>query len=405
MAEYDIVIVGAGIVGATAALALAHTTSLRIALLDAREISAVWDAAQREQRVSAITLASQRIFQQLGVWEEIETRRISPYRHMLVWDAAGKGKIQFDSAALELSALGYIVEDQVVRAALLDALRNTSVTLLAPVSLLAYENKISHSEITTASQEIISAKLMIGADGGDSWIRTAAGIALSSHDYRHVAISAALTTSLPHGMTARQRFLTSGPLAFLPLADKNSCSIVWSTSPAHATELMALEDDAFRQAISAAFEYELGEVLTVSPRASFLLQRRHARHYVQARLALIGDAAHTIHPLAGQGVNLGLLDAVSLVETITTAIAKNRDYASYNTLRRYERWRKTDNLAMQTFVGAIKQLFSQEAGVVQSMRNSGLNLVDKSQFIKNFFAAYAAGNRRDLPAMARTQTS
>jgi 2-octaprenylphenol hydroxylase len=351
--------------------------------------------------VSAITLASQRIFQQLGVWTGIQARRISPYRHMTVWDATGKGKIQFDSATLGLAALGYIVEDQVMRAALLDALRSAQIDLLAPVTLTAYENKISHIELTTANQEIFTAKLIIAADGGDSWVRAAAAIDVKARRYEHTAITAALTTTLPHGMTARQRFLTRGPLAFLPLANENSCSIVWSTSPAHAAELMALDDDAFRQAVAQAFQYELGEVLTVSPRVSFSLQRRHAQHYVQARLALIGDAAHTIHPLAGQGMNLGLLDAVCLAETVATAIAKQRDYASYATLRRYERWRKTDNLAMLTFVEAMKQLFGQEARAVQAVRTAGLNLVDKSQFIKNFFAAYAAGNHGDLPAMAR----
>jgi 2-octaprenylphenol hydroxylase len=401
MTEYDIVIVGAGVVGATAALALAQNKSLRIALLDAREITADWNKAACEQRVSAITLASQRIFQQLGVWTGIQARRISPYRHMTVWDATGKGKIQFDSATLGLAALGYIVEDQVMRAALLDALRSAQIDLLAPVTLTAYENKISHIELTTANQEIFTAKLIIAADGGDSWVRAAAAIDVKARRYEHTAITAALTTTLPHGMIARQRFLTRGPLAFLPLANENSCSIVWSTSPAHAAELMALDDDAFRQAVAQAFQYELGEVLTVSPRVSFSLQRRHAQHYVQARLALIGDAAHTIHPLAGQGMNLGLLDAVCLAETVATAIAKQRDYASYATLRRYERWRKTDNLAMLTFVEAMKQLFGQEARAVQAVRTAGLNLVDKSQFIKNFFAAYAAGNHGDLPAMAR----
>jgi 2-octaprenylphenol hydroxylase len=401
MLQYDVIVVGAGIVGATAALNLAQKTSLRVALLDAAPVQTDWQENTVEQRVSAITLASQRIFQRLNVWDGIQARRISPYKKMHVWDESGNGKVNFDSAAMNLPALGFIIEDAVIRSALLEKINSSeNIDVIAPVQLLSLEENDSCIELKTADKTW-QAKLIIAADGANSWVREAAQIPISSQSYHHDAITATVKTSLPHDKTARQRFLTGGPLAFLPLADEHTCSIVWSTSPEQVKELLAMDDAAFKNALANAFNHVLGDVLEASPRKSFPLQRRHAKKYVQERLALIGDAAHTIHPLAGQGVNLGLLDAVCLVETIEQALTKKRDYASVANLRRYERWRKSDNLAMLAFVEAIKYLFGQETKVVKQIRNAGLNFTNQASFIKNFFAEYAAGNRGDLPALAQ----
>jgi 2-octaprenylphenol hydroxylase len=402
MSQYDIIIVGAGIVGATAALALAKKTSLQIALVDSKNLSCAWDASQTEGRVSAITLASQRIFQRLQVWDSINAKRVSPYKKMRVWDANGAGKIEFDCAKLNTGALGYIIEDAVLRATLLHALRaEKNIQLLAPVELLSLRETISGCELTTAQHGVLQTKLIIAADGANSWLRAAAGICLKTRAYEHDAIVATVKTLAPHAQTARQRFLVSGPLAFLPLSASHESSIVWSATPELAEELLQCDDDNFKQRLAAAFGAELGDILAVSSRQSFSLQMRHAEQYVKAGLALIGDAAHTLHPLAGQGVNLGLLDAATLADVITSAWEKQRDYASFANLRRYERWRKGDNILMLAFVAMIKNLFGSEVKTVKILRNAGLNLTNQTDFVKNFLARYAAGNRNDLPELAR----
>ncbi len=323
---------------------------------------------------------------------------------MQVWDAAGIGKLDFDSAAIATSVLGYIIEDDVIRASLAENFKNfTNLEVIAPVQLTALEEQADFITLHTNDQQIFRAKLIIAADGATSWLRSQAGITIKNRAYDHDALVATVQTSLPHQQTAYQRFLPTGPLAFLPLDQPNMSSIVWSTAPADAQRLMALSDQDFCAELSQAFAHRLGNVISVSPRQCFNLQMRHANQYVKPRLALVGDAAHTIHPLAGQGVNLGLLDVACLVEVITKALAQNRDFASMAILRRYERWRKAENLTMLAFVDGIKYLFVNDNKVIQNMRLVGLNMMDKMQVIKHFFANYAAGNRGGLPLLARCQ--
>jgi 2-polyprenylphenol 6-hydroxylase len=402
MSRYDIIIVGAGIVGATCALALAKKTSLQIAVLDAKELSSQWQPNQTEQRVSAISLASQRIFQQLKIWDAMRELRVNPYKKMSVWDANGSGRIDFDAEKLQSNALGFIIEDEVMRRVLLNALRaEKNIHLLAPVELISLLEEPDLNELTTQQHGALQAKLIIAADGANSWLRDAATIFLKTRSYDHHALVATVTTELPHNETARQKFLAGGPLAFLPLSKTNLNSIVWSAAPEQIAELLSLDDEEFKLQLRAAFGSELGNMENVSQRLSFPLHMRHAQQYVKYGIALIGDAAHTLHPLAGQGVNLGLLDAVSIVDVIAEALKKNRDFASYSTLRRYERWRKGDNTAMLVFVEAIKMLFASETKPVKHLRNAGLNLTNQLTFVKNFFVSYAAGNRSDLPELAR----
>lgn len=225
-------------------------------------------------------------------------------------------------------------------------------------------------------------------------------VQMKTHDYNHIAIVTTVQTELPHQATAWQRFLKTGPLAFLPLQNPNTSSIVWSTVPEHANELLAMDEVEFRNALCDAFESRLGGIIQIDKRYHFPLQMRHAKNYVKEHIALIGDAAHTIHPLAGQGVNLGLLDALCLVETVVDAVNKHRNYASMTTLRRYERWRKGDNLAMLAMVEMLKSLFMSDKALVKNFRSFGLNFTDRVSFLKNFFAKYALGNRGDLPKLA-----
>jgi 2-octaprenylphenol hydroxylase len=257
--------------------------------------------------------------------------------------------------------------------------------------------------LNTSAQQVIQTQCLIAADGAESWVRQQVGIQLKTWAYQHTAIVTTVQTELPHAATARQRFLATGPLAFLPLSDPYRSSIVWSVTPEYAEKLMALSVAEFDVALATAFAHQLGAVQMITERHAFPLRMRHAQQYVRPRIALLGDAAHTIHPLAGQGVNMGLLDAATLAEVMITACRKQRDFASLATLRRYERWRKGDTLAMLAAIEALKHLFASELPPVQCLRNVGLNLTNRLPWLKQFLTDYALGKRGDLPSMARAE--
>ena len=400
MLNYDIIIIGSGIVGMTTALLLAKNTSYKIALLESKSALPVWPFSCYDHRVSAISLASKKIFQQAGVWNAIQAKRMSPYTKMHVWDEAGQGEIQFDCTKLGEPALGYIIEENVMRISLLDEIAcYPQIDFIYPVKLISLHSTLDHIELITAEHAVLTTKLLIGADGAHSWVRLQTGIESKTHDYKQTAIVATVKTELPHQATAWQRFLFNGPLAFLPLEDPHTCSIVWSTQHAHAQELLMLDDELFQRHVSIALAEKLGKITAITERYHFPLHMRHAKQYIKERIALMGDAAHTIHPLAGQGVNLGLLDAACLVETILAADKKNRDFTNFPTLRRYERARKSDNVAMLMAVDVLKSIFVNSNHTVQHMRNRGLHFANQLLPLKKFFMNYALGNRRGLPSM------
>jgi 2-octaprenylphenol hydroxylase len=397
---YDITIIGSGIVGATTALAIARETSLKIALIEAIP-PAFSELKQYDHRVSAISLAARNIFQNLDCWEKIIAKRISPYTKMQVWDAESKGEIHFDCQELAEPWLGYIIEDSVMRASVFEMMKQyINIDFLCPVKIAALQEKSDGIELTTSDQQLITTKLLIGADGADSWVRKEAKIALTSWDYKHTAIVATVETELPHQATARQRFLPTGPLAFLPLKDPCHCSIVWSVVPDYAAYLLSLDENTFCKTLAVDFAYQLGNIKIVGERYHFPLHMRHVKNYVKPHLALVGDAAHTIHPLAGQGVNLGLLDAATLAEVIIDAYNKGREFASFATLRRYERWRKGDTLTMLAMVEGLKRLFGSDKSSLQKIRSVGLTAVNRLPFLKKLLANYALGKREDLPRLA-----
>lgn len=396
LSAYDITIVGSGIVGATMALALAKQTNLKIAVVESQP------QPKQAHRVSAISLASSQIWQNLNCFERIKEKQISPYTKMHVWDAEGQGKIDFDCRAVCRPALGYIIEDSVIREGLLEQFSHyENIDFLCPLKFVKLRETVDSIDCISDTHPVLQTKLLIAADGANSWVRETMNIEIKTRDYQQTAIVTAVYTEKPHEAIARQRFLRTGPLAFLPLSHPNHCSIVWSTTPDEAATLLALTDDAFCKALGDAFANCLGEITAVSPRAAFPLRMRHAKQYVRERLALIGDAAHTIHPLAGQGVNLGLLDAVTLADVITTAHERKRNFASLVTLRRYERSRKSDTVAMLAMVDMLKNLFASESKSVRYLRNSGLSITNKLSYVKNFFTSYALGLREGLPKLAR----
>jgi 2-octaprenylphenol hydroxylase len=400
-AEFDVAVIGAGVVGFAVA-ALLGGNELRVALVEAGVAAAPADPAAYDLRVFAVTRASARILEHAGAWTQIERGRHGCFRHMEVWDAHSDGRIRFDSAALAEPTLGYIVEQRALCAALGERLQELpNVTVIRPASLLSWRMSADRLEVTLDDGRQFPARLLVGADGAGSRVRMLAGIGYERSAYDQDAIVCNVRTELPHGDTARQRFLSDGPLAFLPLDDADMSSIVWSTTPERAHELLAMTGEEFGIELATAFEHRLGRILVVGPRASFELARARAERYVQPRIALAGDAAHSIHPLAGQGANLGLLDAAVLAEVVGDAATAGTDIGAFRTLRRYERWRKGENHFMQATMDGFKQLFGSELAVVRRLRGAGLVLMDRCTPAKDLIMRRAMGLSGDLPTAAR----
>lgn len=382
-------------VGATLACGLAEEAEqLKIAVIDANEPKLDWDKDSYDMRVSAITRASQNIFKTIGAWDKIVEQRVSPYTDMFVWDEGTQGEIHFDSADMGETDLGHIIENRVIVKALHQRMQEIpQVTLYCPARL----EKIEFSQDITDKARLIlqdktelSANLVVAADGTRSWIRQQADIAVKGWDFDQAALVTTVKTEKYHQDTAWQRFLHTGPLAFLPLTQGYS-SIVWSTAPDEAKRLTEISEDAFATELEQAFESKLGKIDSVAGRAVFPLRLFETMHYVKPRLALVGDAAHTIHPLAGQGVNLGLADVDSLITVIVDALNDKKDIGDFKVLRRYERWRRADNRSMLVAMDSLKRLFGSELSVVKDLRSFGLSLTNKLTPLKNLIMQQAMG--------------
>ena len=403
--QADLIIVGAGMVGSALALALEHS-GLEILVVDGSPLSVKPFDAQGafEPRVSALSAASQRILERLGVWGGVAARRATPYRDMRVWDGSGTGSVHFSAASVHADTLGHIVENRVVQDALLERLHDSQIGLLGNARLEQLRRSGDGWLLSLADGRELRAPLLVAADGANSAVRRLAGCATREWDYLHHAIVTSVRCARPHQATAWQRFTDDGPLAFLPLQrgdDSHWCSIVWSTVPAEAERLMALDDEAFRHELGKAFEWRLGEVGQVDPRVCIPLRQRHAKRYVESGLALIGDAAHSIHPLAGQGVNLGFLDAAVLAEVLLHALERGEQPNDVRVLSRYERRRMPHNLAMMAAMEGFERLFQADPLPIRLLRNSGLNWVDELPDAKALFVRRALGLAGDLPALAQ----
>jgi 2-octaprenylphenol hydroxylase len=406
--DFDVVVVGGGIVGLvfTALLAeqtAAHSSRLRIAVLEAAPPGPIDEDAELDLRVSALAPASHAILSRLGIWQALPAARISPYSRMCVWQAAGQvsetRSITFDAAELGAAELGYIVENRAIRQAAwqhLEALNNVSFyTASKPVELT---EAAACSTLSFADGQSVSAKLVVGADGARSWVRQQLGVDYQERGYGQTGIVAHVATEQPHNETAWQRFLADGPVALLPLADGRS-SLVWSCPDAQAKELLAATDDDFAVELEAALDGALGSIQCQTPRAGFPLAMGYAKTYTGRRFALLGDAAHRVHPLAGQGANLGLLDAASLAEQLALHLATPlADPGDPRVLRRYERARKGDNLVTMGAMDLLNRAFTPPLGEFAGM---GMGLVDRLQPLKTQLARYAMGLGRELPAAAQ----
>ncbi|MDF5928800.1 2-octaprenyl-3-methyl-6-methoxy-1,4-benzoquinol hydroxylase [Pseudomonas aeruginosa] len=401
----DLVIVGAGMVGSALALAL-EGSGLEVLLVDggSLDVAPFKPEAPYEPRVSALSEASRRILQRLHAWDGIVARRAEPYREMQVWDGSGTGRIGFSAASVHAEVLGHIVENRVVQDALLERLHDSTTGLLANARLEQMRHSGDDWLLTLADGRQLRAPLVVAADGANSAVRRLAGCATREWDYLHHAIVTSVRCENAHRATAWQRFTDDGPLAFLPLPDRGDehwCSIVWSTTPEQAERLMALDEDGFRAALGEAFEQRLGAILHADRRLCIPLRQRHAKRYVEPGLALVGDAAHTIHPLAGQGVNLGFLDAAVLSEVLLHAPERGERLADERVLSRFERRRMPHNLGMMTAMEGFERLFQADRLPLRWLRNAGLRLVDGHHEAKALFVRQALGLSGDLPSLAR----
>ena len=397
--KQDIVIIGAGMVGAALACAVAPS-GLKITLVDTRPPPQISDT-EFDLRVSAITRASQNIFSVLDAWDFMEQKRVSPFYEMRVWDSQGNGHIHFNVAEIGEDTLGWIVENSIIQNALLDRVSHfENVELIYPERITDFVVNDDVVSIELASGKKLQSNLLIGADGADSTVRKLAGISTRGWSYDQQGLVCTVRTSGHHNEMAQQVFLPTGPLAFLPIGD-HTCSIVWSLSGDSAERLSSLDDEEFLKELQSAFGDSLGTMLEVGPRAVFPLRLQHSMEYVQPRVALVGDAAHAIHPLAGQGVNLGLADAASLADVLLDALDQKRDIGAIQVLRKFERWRKGDNLTMMATMDGFKRLFGSQLAPVTDLRNLGLSLANNLTPLKNMIMRRAMGLEGDLAKLAR----
>lgn len=397
--EFDIVIVGGGAVGSVAASLLAQITKngdkpLKIALIES-QLPPQFDPQQIDPRVAALTEKTRSIFEQIDIWNKIVDKRACAYKAMNVWDAEGTGRITFDCQQVQQPNLGHIVENAVLVSTLTEHLQQQSnVEIFCPANIVDYQLQEDAIKLTLDNQSVLSAQLLIAADGANSAVRGHFQFATKQWDYGQHAIVTTITTENSNQLTAWQRFMPTGPLAFLPLnnvGDGHSCSIVWSQDSKEAERLMALEDKQFCKELSRASEYCLGAVLKIQTRYIIPLRQSHATDYVIPRVALIGDAAHSIHPLAGQGANLGFSDAQVLVQEIAKAYARDVDLGDLTILKRYQRRRKPENLAAMAAMEGFKRLFGSHNSTLRLLRNYGLSAINGLGAIKNKLIKQAMG--------------
>lgn len=400
--EYEVAVVGGGAIGGTLA-ALFGGAGLRTALIEGTEpLPSALEPDPVDARVLALTRSSERVLRAISAWHHIEAGKPGVFRDMHVWDAGGHGSIHFDSAEVGEPMLGHIVRNRVLESSLETVLRHLPlVTWHRPARLASLDIEPDRVVLVLEGSLRFSALLLVGADGAGSSVRSLAGIENRVWDYHQSALICTVLTEKAHAQTARQRFLPAGPLAFLPLVEPHRSAIVWSTSCPEVEALLTCRDEEFAHRLRKASDSVLGAIIEVGPRTTFPLARAHATRYVGSRIALVGDAAHRIHPLAGLGANLGLLDAATLAEVVLEARQRGRDIGALRVLRRFERWRKGENLAVMWLMDAFKGLFETAWEPLRVARNLGLALTDAATPVKRLIMLRAMGLEGDLPQIAR----
>lgn len=380
----DVAVIGGGMVGGALALGLAQN-GFSVVVLDKAPPPAFDPTAQPDVRISAISAASVQLLRSLGVWDAVLAMRAHPWRRLETWEWQ-TAHVVFDAAELKLPNLGYMVENNVLQLALWQALEaHPQVTLLHGSAL----NEIHGQHLHLADDTEIVARLVVGADGAQSQVRQLAGIGVHGWQYPQSCMLITVKSENEPGDSTWQQFTPTGPRAFLPLYD-NWASLVWYDTPARIRQLQSLSMTQLQREISAHFPERLGNVTPVAAGA-FPLTRRHALQYVQPGLALVGDAAHTIHPLAGQGVNLGYRDVDALLDVLANARSVGEDWASLPVLERYQSRRRVDNLLMQSGMDLFYAGFSNDLGPLRILRNVGLMAAQRAGVLKRQALKYALG--------------
>ncbi|MFM2477651.1 FAD-dependent oxidoreductase [Celerinatantimonas sp. MCCC 1A17872] len=388
MQTFDVVILGAGMVGLALARGLAKS-ALNIAIVEPQLPKPLATSRDFALRVSAISPASEKFLNQLDAWSLIEKQRLQSYQRMQVWEKDSFAKIDFDCQQAILPALGHIIENEVIRDSLWQLVRQQANVTVINEKCTQFEQGAREAWLQFEQAGMLTAQLVIGAEGAHSWLREQVNVPLTFWDYQHHALVATIRTELAHKGCARQIFTPQGPLAFLPLSDPHLCSIVWSVDKTRAEQLQSFDEARFNHELAVAFDSQLGQCQRVSELESFPLRMRYARQFAGDRFALIGDAAHTIHPLAGQGVNLGLADAKSLALTLCQLSEQGCDLGEYKLLRPWERERKAQAMVMIAAMEFFKQLFSGDAPGKKLLRGIGMRLTDQLPMIKQRWLAKA----------------
>jgi 2-polyprenylphenol 6-hydroxylase len=398
MQNTDVTIVGAGSAGLTLALLLAP---LKLNLVVLEQGSAPEQTEAKYQRVSALNLASKRLLSHLGAWSSI-AKTAAAYQNMQVWDSDSFASIAFDAKTERVEALGWICDNEQIRQALYQQLKlysNVSCQFNCTINSLVQSDR--EVLINYNQQQLLLSRLVVGADGIHSLVRQTAQLPQLHRHYNQQALVATIKTEQPHQATARQIFLPGGPLALLPLPDPHMCSIVWSVPATDTAAKLALPETTFNQALTAASQSVLGLLTLQTPLRNFELQMRYASQWLNQRIVLVADAAHSVHPLAGQGMNLGLMDVAALAQLIEQQLIMGKDIAELRMLRQYERWRKAEAQSLIVAMEAFNSAFSNKQPLLKLIRAVGMKGVDKAPWLKRKIMAAALGNSGDLPKIVK----
>ncbi len=399
--NFDIVIVGGGMVGAAVACALGDS-HLKVAIIEKNVPTAFTNEQPHDLRVSALSIASKNILETVGAWQGVLNRRYCPFKRMRVFETSGD--TEFCSDDINHDELGFIVENRITQLALLDRLQKfENITLFAPIGIKKIDYSLTETQLELDDGQQLTAKVLVAADGGQSRVRQSAGLGVTSRDYEQHAMVIYVETDYPQQDITWQRFVPSGPQAFLPLTN-NYGSIVWYNCADEVRRLRSLSYSALMQELTNDFPDCLGKLKQVLGTASFPLKRQHAQQYVKQGIVLVGDAAHMINPLAGQGVNIGLLDAAALAEVLIDANKKGENIADLKILKRYENLRRNENLKMMTLMDIFYRTFSNKIVPVKFLRNLGLGLAERVSPVKNKIMKSAMGLEGKLPKLARGES-
>ncbi len=394
--DADVLVVGGGLVGQSLAIALARA-GIGVVVVDRAAPSTALDPTY-DGRASAIAFASQQMLTAIGVWDEVGQSQ--PILEIRVSDRDSPLHLHYDHRGLGGEPFGAMVENRHLRVALNKTAKRTSVRMLAPASLESLEPDEFGVEARLSDGETLSVRLVVAADGARSQVRGMAGIGVGGWGYGQSGIVTTVAHQRPHNGVAHERFLSAGPFAILPLTGNRS-SLVWTEPTDMAAEIMALDEERFAEELRARFGDFLGPVEATGPRWSYPLSLQLADRYVAPRLALAGDAAHVMHPIAGQGLNLGLRDAAALAEVIVDATRLGLDPGATDVLARYERWRRLDGLTLLAVTDGLNRLFGTEFAPVALARDIGLAVVDRMAPLKQVFVNHARGTVGKLPRLLR----